>query len=244
MQENFFKEAQFSNKQKSVSPTSCKDKSGNILSEHGDILQRCRQYFCDLQTISSGTQELISEKVILSNSEEVPPPTYYEVNQVIEKLKIHEAAGLDNIPAELIKQVGTELKNRIHKLIMKIWDEERLPTEWMEGIICPIYKKGNRMIGSNCRPITPLNVVYKIFSILINNRLTKTVFLLSVLQLFVSFGLLNYFFPLLPLLRPLFPIGQPHLPQIIPHIQKSNSQLLAPVSHVFRYKILKHIHRH
>ena len=42
--------------------------------------------------------------------------------------------------------------------------------------------------------------------------------LLSALQLFVSFGLLNYFFPLLPLLRPLFPIGHPHLPQIIPHV--------------------------
>jgi len=43
-------------------------------------------------------------------------------------------------------------------------------------------------------------------------------FFRSALQLFVSFGLLNYFFPLLPLLRPLFPIAHPHLPQIIPHI--------------------------
>ena len=42
--------------------------------------------------------------------------------------------------------------------------------------------------------------------------------LLSAVQLFVSFGLLNYFFPFLPLLRPLFPIGHPCLPQIIPHI--------------------------
>jgi len=41
----------------------------------------------------------------------------------------------------------------------------------------------------------------------------------SAVQLFVSFGLLNYFFPLLPLLRPLFPIVHSHLlPQIIPHI--------------------------
>jgi len=154
---------------------SCKDKSGNILSEHGDILQRWRQYFCDLQTISSGTVELISKNIILSNSEEVPPPTDYEVNHAIEKLKIHKAAGSDNIPAELIKQGGTELKTRIHKLIMKIWDEETLPTEWMEGIICPIYKKGDRMICTNYRPISLLNVVYNIFSILINNRLTKIV---------------------------------------------------------------------
>jgi len=158
-----------------VLPISCKDKSGNILSEHGDILRRWRQYFCDLQTISSGTEELISENVILSNSEEVPPPTYYEVNQVIEKLKIHKTAGSDNIPAELIKQGGTELKTGIHKLIMRIWDEETLPAEWTEGIIFPIYKKGDRMLCSNYRPITILNVVYKIFSILINNKLTKVV---------------------------------------------------------------------
>jgi hypothetical protein len=34
----------------------------------------------------------------------------------------------------------------------------------------------------------------------------------------VSFGLFNYFFPLLPLLRRLFPIIHFHLPQVIPHI--------------------------
>ena len=43
------------------------------------------------------------------------------------------------MPAELIKQGGKELKTRIHKLIMKIWDEETLPIEWTEGIICPVY---------------------------------------------------------------------------------------------------------
>jgi hypothetical protein len=36
----FFKEAQFFYNQKSVLPISCKDKSANILSEHGDILRR------------------------------------------------------------------------------------------------------------------------------------------------------------------------------------------------------------
>jgi hypothetical protein len=82
---------------------------------------------------------------------------------------------LDNIPAELIKDGGIEQQRRIQKLIMKIWNEETLTTEWMEGIICPIFKKGDRTICSNYRPITLRNVAYKILTILINSRLTGIV---------------------------------------------------------------------
>jgi hypothetical protein len=79
----------------------------------------------------------------------MPPPSYYEVTQVIEKLKTHKAAGSNNISAELIKAGGTILKQRIHKLMESIWEEETLPNEWTEEIICPIYKKGDRMLCSN-----------------------------------------------------------------------------------------------
>jgi hypothetical protein len=44
----------------------------------------------------------------------------------------------------------------------------RLPTELTEGIISPVYKKGDRMICRNYKLITLLNVAYKIFTILIN----------------------------------------------------------------------------
>jgi hypothetical protein len=79
------------------------------LSEHGDILQTWKQYFCDLQSMNVRPEELVSENIIFNNVE-VPPPTYHEVNQVIEKLKTYKAAGTYNIPAELLNQGGTELK--------------------------------------------------------------------------------------------------------------------------------------
>ena len=155
-------------------PNSCKDKDGSILSEQTDILQRWKQYFCDLQSLSE-SQTVIDTEGITFNNEEVPPPNYQEVTQVIEKLKAHKTAHPDNIQAELIKRGGIVLKRRIHMLIAKIWEEENLPSEWTEGIICPIYKKGDRMLCSNYRPITLLNVTYKIFTIVIYNRLARIV---------------------------------------------------------------------
>ena len=91
-----------------------KGRSGNILSEYRDILQRWKQHFCDLQSRNVRPKEIVFENIIFNTVEEVPPPTYFEVNQVTEKLKTHKATGPDNIPAQLIKQGGIELKRRIH----------------------------------------------------------------------------------------------------------------------------------
>ena len=74
----------------------------------------------------------------------------------------------------MVKSGGYILKSRIYDMLIKIWNSEQIPEEWTEGI-CPIYKKGDRRECSNYRPITLLNVVYKIFAILLHNRLCKMV---------------------------------------------------------------------
>jgi len=63
------------------------------------------------------------------------------------------------------------LKHKLYKLILKIWDNEHLPTQWNEGIVCPIYKKREGLKSNNCRPITLLNIAYKILAMLLNNIL-------------------------------------------------------------------------
>ena len=69
----FFKEGQFFNKQQTTLPNFCKDKYGNTLSEHKNILQRWKQRFCDLQSLNDLQPEAITENITFNNEEEVPP---------------------------------------------------------------------------------------------------------------------------------------------------------------------------
>ena len=84
----------------------------------------------------------------------VPEPGAFEVELAIEKLKSHNSPGIDQIPAELIKEGGRKIRYQIHKLIVSNLNKEELPEEWKESIIVPIHKKGDRTDCNNYRGIS------------------------------------------------------------------------------------------
>jgi hypothetical protein len=98
-------------------------------------------------------------------------PTREEVENTIAKLKNNKAPGTDSITAELIEHKGQILLGRIHKLILRIWQKEKVPAKWKEGLLCPIFKKGLQLQSNNYRGITLLNVTYKMLVNIILKRL-------------------------------------------------------------------------
>jgi hypothetical protein len=61
--------------------------------------------------------------------------------------------------------------HRLWKLIEKIWKEEIFPSQWEEGLICPVYEKGDQMMCENYCGISLLNTAYEVFSIILFQRL-------------------------------------------------------------------------
>jgi hypothetical protein len=76
----------------------------------------------------------------------VPEPSFVKVEIGIGKLKSYKCLGIDQIPAELIKAGGETLYSEIHRLTCSIWNKEKLPQQWQESIILPIYKKGDKTV--------------------------------------------------------------------------------------------------
>ena len=55
----------------------------------------------------------------------------------------------------------------------KFFESAEFPSSWLETVLVPVHKSGTKYDPSNYRGISLLNVLYKIFSIIINNRLVK-----------------------------------------------------------------------
>lgn len=153
--------------------TFCKDKDGNLVGTKEKITERWAEYFQELlstQQINSENryvEQIYREEENLSN--EVPKEE--EILEVIRGLKNNRSAGEDGNQAEMIKYGGRKLHEMIVKLIQEIWKNEDMPKSWRVALICPIHKKGDKTECGNYRGIALLNVMYKILSTCIKNKL-------------------------------------------------------------------------
>lgn len=89
-------------------------------------------------------------------------------------LKRGKAAGPDGISTDFFITGKETLIRYLHPLFNKIFETGEYPESWTtKAIIFPLHKKGNSRCVDNYRGISLLNVISKLYSIVINNRLLK-----------------------------------------------------------------------
>ena len=102
------------------------------------------------------------------------PFTEQEVRKQIQRLKNGKACGIDAIVNEFIKSSPPEMVALLVKFFNLILISETMPSNWSIGVIIPIFKnKGTQTDPGNYRGITLLSCLGKLFTGLINQRLSK-----------------------------------------------------------------------
>jgi hypothetical protein len=99
--------------------------------------------------------------------------TIAELDQVLQKAKNRKSPGLDNINVELFKYGGQKLRETLLHLFNNIWKQRTTPSDWEEGLIINIYKKGSRNVCNNNRGITLLSTASKLFANILKNKVNK-----------------------------------------------------------------------
>ena len=81
--------------------------------------------------------------------------------------------GIDQIPNEYLKYAESKLVPIFTRLFNLIFNSGILPDDWLTGIIKPIYKKkGNPKEPESYRPITIVSCFGKLFTSILNKRIT------------------------------------------------------------------------
>ena len=101
--------------------------------------------------------------------------TVNEVEHLLSTLDLKKAAGDDGVPTRLLRLTAKSIAPHIHHLFNLSLKHGQLPQEWKQATVTPVYKKGNRSLASNYRPISLLSILSKVLERIIFKRLYKQV---------------------------------------------------------------------
>ena len=99
--------------------------------------------------------------------------TVEEILKALTKLKCNKAVGFDNIPAEVMK--SQRLQSTLCALLNRCFINCVIPSAWKKGVIHPIPKSStaDKRDPLSYRGITVTSSFYKLYCVLLNNRLIK-----------------------------------------------------------------------
>ena len=95
-----------------------------------------------------------------------------EIETALNSLKCGKASGPDGIIAELLKHTRQEIIPYLKKLFNALFSREIFPEQWTRSIIVPLHKKGDANCPNNYRGISLLNILSKVYTHILNKRLT------------------------------------------------------------------------
>ena len=116
------------------------DKSGKCLTESKDILNRWTEYTADLYSYRT-TGDIEKLHASLPAYTDNFPVLREEVEKAVKFLKKGKAAGIDNIPAELVHAGGKAMIDTLLVICQKIWETVQWPTQWTQSLMITVPKK-------------------------------------------------------------------------------------------------------
>ena len=147
-----------------------KDKDGKVMTDEESVLIIWKEYYKGLMNEENERErrENDGERVNL----EVEKISKEEVMENMKRMKNGKAVGPDDIPVEVWKCLGETALEFLTKLYNRTMESERMPEEWRDSILIPIFKnKGDVQSCSNYRGIKLISHSMKLWESVVERRL-------------------------------------------------------------------------
>ena len=95
------------------------------------------------------------------------------VEKLLRQLNPNKATGPDSIPARFLKECSDALSPILTTLFRKTFEEGKLPRDWKEANVTAVFKKGDRNLASNYRPVSLTSILCKVQEHIIVSNVMK-----------------------------------------------------------------------
>ena len=178
----FFSLEKFKAKQKTISRLERND--GSFTSNQKEILSDCRNFYKTLYSKNAAVNpdnfpEFYSNDDLPKLSEQQKEScedtlTEQELLATLKTFRKNKSPGIDGLTAEFYLTFWGDIKNKLIEMYNEAFLAKLLPDCLCTGVIVLLEKKGkDRLKIANWRPITLLNIDYKLLTKTLSTRLKK-----------------------------------------------------------------------
>ena len=160
--------------QQRPAPIRVNDQYGKPIRNLKDQMNRWRGHFRDLLNRPDPPaldRDLDAVDIQIDPEIDVSAPSIAEVKAAIGALKRNKAAGPCEVSPELLKSLDESGVSQLHSLLLQVWEARRVPKDFKDSVIVPVFKKGSKSDCSNYRGISLLSIAGKVLTKIIRSRL-------------------------------------------------------------------------
>ena len=161
-----------SRRQESTGVAPLKNKDGFIHSDSSSKVEILNDQF-----VSAYTRE---DKTNMPSKGPSPHPTMEKINvqskgvhKLLSDLKTHKATGPDSIPAYVLKSAADQLAPILTRLYQYSLDFGEIPPDWKNAFVVPIFKKGEKHVPSNYRPVSLTSIACKVLEHIVHSSVMR-----------------------------------------------------------------------
>ena len=157
------------------------DSNEETIEDKDDIIEEIENFYGDLyktehHNVKQAIENLkfIKDRLSKSDNEVLNDEiTEMEIKKAIWRMKNEKSPGEDGLPREFYHKYFHLLKEEMSELFNNIKLDKQQPESQKNALIKLLYKKGDHRNLKNWRPVSLLNVDYKILTKILTNRLSN-----------------------------------------------------------------------